>query len=702
MKINVGIDLGTTYSAVATFNKTKGEVEILKNDLEKKCTPSVICIENGKVTIGDEAKDMQAAGNLNTAAFYKSMMGEKDYTIYIDGKDYTPEDLSSEYLRELKRITEKENGVEIGGAVITVPAYFNEAQRNATLNAGKRAGLNVLKIINEPTSAIIAYGLTGQGKKNVMVYDLGGGTFDVTIAQVDGTKIQVLSTNGNHQLGGKDWDHVLIDELSKNFYDEFGINVEDYLEAYKELQVKCEDAKKKLTNLSSTTVTVQCDGCSGRYEVSRDMFEMQTANLLNETFLLVEKCFSEIGNGFGWQSLDEVVLVGGSTRMPQIKEMIIREYGKPPITKNIDVDTIVAAGAAMQAQLCTENMLVLGGSVGQRPIANLGGSVAPQNSGAIVIRGTDIQDITAHSLGMLALESNGIDFVNSIIVKKNSKINEPFGKNYHFNGDNLEVYVLQGESNDPYDCALLYKYVISGMQRGTKNSFTVNFLYNDNGTVEVNAVLDNGTKLTAKQCEVTETISEIISRLRQQRQESRVGGATAEIMFMIDSSGSMKGEPMNQAKSAIKDFVNGLNLKANPNIKIGLLQFANKSMWVSPFTNDTRALEKAIDSVKLTEECGFGNLEIPLTHRGKEFQNNNGTKIIVILTDGAWVHPKSEIKSSKELKDDGVIIYAIGFGTAKEDFLEEIASEKGARKIDLSMLSTTFKEIASTIATEIS
>lgn len=170
MKINVGIDLGTTYSAVATFNKAKGAVEILKNDLDKNCTPSVVCIENGIVTIGEEAKDMQAAGNLNTAAFYKSMMGEKDYTVYIDGKEYTPEELSSEYLRVLKKNVEDANDIEIGGAVITVPAYFNEAQRTATMRAGKKAGLDVLKIINEPTSAIIAYGLTGSGRKNVMVY----------------------------------------------------------------------------------------------------------------------------------------------------------------------------------------------------------------------------------------------------------------------------------------------------------------------------------------------------------------------------------------------------------------------------------------------------------------------------------------------------------------------------------------------------
>ena len=693
MKINVGIDLGTTYSAVATFNKAKGAVEILKNDLDKNCTPSVVCVEDGQVTIGEEAKDMQAAGNLNTAAFYKSMMGEKDYTVYIDGKEYTPEDLSGEFLRVLKKNIEEANNVQIGGAVITVPAYFNEAQRTATMRAGKKAGLDVLKIINEPTSAIIAYGLTGSGKKNVMVYDLGGGTFDVTIAEVDGAKVKVISTNGNHQLGGKDWDYVLTNELVQRFLDEYGVNIEDYPEEYKELQVKCEDVKKKLTNLSSTTVTVQCEGYSGRYDISREFFDDQTANLLNETIILVNKCFEEIGGGFGWHSLDEVVLVGGSTRMPQVKEMIIREYGKPPITKNIDVDTIVAAGAAMQAQLCTENMLVLGGTSAPRPGSTGGGS------GGLVIRGSDIQDITAHSLGMLALSKNEKDYVNSIIIQKNSKMNETFGRQYQLNGDKLDVYVLQGESQSPYDCTLLYKYVISGMPKGKKNAFTVNFLYNSNGIVEVNAQLDDGTSLAAKQCEITETISEVIARLEQEREEAKKAARDIEVMFMLDTSYSMEGNPMRQAKNAMHDFVSSLDLG---HTKVAILDFADSSRWACEFTNNASTLSRTINSLDVDGPCGIANDETPLTSHGDEFKNREAAKIIVVLTDGIWKHPETEVRTATRLKSSGITIYAVGFGGAREDFLAQIASEKGARKIDLSKLSSTFKEIASSIATEMS
>ena len=546
MKINVGIDLGTTYSAVATFNKAKGAVEILKNDLDKNCTPSVICVEDGRVTIGEEAKDMQAAGNLNTAAFYKSMMGEKDYTVYIDGKEYTPEDLSGEFLRVLKKNIEEANNVQIGGAVITVPAYFNEAQRTATMRAGKRAGLDVLKIINEPTSAIIAYGLTGSGKKNVMVYDLGGGTFDVTIAEVDGAKVKVISTNGNHQLGGKDWDYVLTNELVQRFLDEYGVNIEDYPEEYKELQVKCEDVKKKLTNLSSTTVTVQCEGYSGRYDISREFFDDQTANLLNETIILVNKCFEEIGGGFGWHSLDEVVLVGGSTRMPQVKEMIIREYGKPPITKNIDVDTIVAAGAAMQAQLCTENMLVLGGTSAPRPGSTGGGS------GGLVIRGSDIQDITAHSLGILVFNPDAEQFENGIVIKKGSSYNEYFDKEYFTAGDNVEIYVLQGESVDPNDCALLCKYTAKCNNGGKPAKTLFKLCYNGNGVVAVKAVAENGRELPVSRTDIDVSLSEVLRMLEAERLKNRTpysqwAGVSAIPTTAVDRYGNPSGSDFDLA-----------------------------------------------------------------------------------------------------------------------------------------------------------
>ena len=691
MGINVGIDLGTTYSAVAVFDDTAGQVRILKNSDDKTCTPSVTHIENGKVKIGEEAKQLQGSGDLNTASFYKSMMGEKGYTLYLDGKEYSPEELSGLYLRELIRDVSQHNNVQIDGAVITCPAYFNEAQRNATINALKATGLKFLKIINEPTAAIIAYGLTGTGKKNVMVYDLGGGTFDVTIAEVDGTKVKVLTTNGNHQLGGKNWDAVIADELKQRFFDEFNTNIEDNQEDYNQLKVQCEDIKKRLTNISSTTAVVQSQGYTGKYEVTREFFDSATYSLLNETILLIDKCFSELGGGFSWKNLDEVVLVGGSTRMPQVKEFVRREYGREPVTKNIDVDTIVAAGAAMQAKLCVENRLVLGGSSSGTNPAALGGSEKKR----LVITGNDIQDITSHSLGMLALSKDETAYKNSIIIKKNSLLNKEFGNEYHFAGDTMDVFVLQGESEEPRDCALLYKYCVSGFTKGKKTDFDLFIEYNQNGVVAVRVEAKDGTPLKVDKSVVNETIDEVINRLLREKEE-RKRASRAEIMFMVDTSGSMDGEPINKARKAIRDFVRELDLSR---FSVSIVNFAESGRFECSNVKDGRQIEKAVSALE-TGTCGNGTSATPLGSFGNRFAERDINRIIVVLTDGAWQEQSREESAADSLKSEGIIIYAIGFGDADARFLNRIASAGCGQKIDLSKLSETFVGIAGSIATE--
>jgi len=687
MGINVGIDLGTTYSAVAVFDDTAGEVKILKNSDDKTCMPSVTHIEKGKVTIGEEAKQMQAAGDLNAAAFYKSMMGEKGYTLHLDGKEYTPEELSGIYLKELIRDVSKHNKVEISGAVITCPAYFNEAQRNATLNAGKKAGIKVLKIINEPTAAIIAYGLTGSEKKNVMVYDLGGGTFDVTIAEVDGQNVRVITTNGNHQLGGKDWDSIIANDLKQRFFDEFSVQIEENQEDLYQLRVQCEDIKKRLTNLSSVTAVVQSHGYTGRYEVTRDFFNSATQSLLNETSLLINRCFNEIGGGFSWKNLSEVVLVGGSTRMPQVKEFVKSEFGRDPVTKNIDVDTIVAAGAAMQAKLCVEKKLVLGGTVG-------GASGKPK----LVLTGDSVQDITSHSLGMLALSKDETTFVNSIIIKKNSPLNKQFGNNYVFGGNEMDVYVLQGEVSEPRDCNLLYKYGVTGFSKGGKTEFTLFFEYNQDGVVDVSAQTKDGSRLTVEKSVINESIEDLINRLIRENEERKRLAREFEVMFMVDTSGSMEGQPLREAMKACKDFVAQIDLTY---AKVSIVDFADTSKFACKSENNYRTIEKAISSLG-SNGCGGSTSASPLSDCGDKFSSERGNQIIIVLTDGVWDKQSKEQQAAQKLKNSDKRIYAIGLGDADLAFLCSIASDaSNAHKVDLSKLSQTFVEIAGSIATEI-
>jgi len=550
------------------------------------------------------------------------------------------------------------------------------------LNAGKAAGLKVLKVINEPTAAIIAYGLTGAGKKNVMVYDLGGGTFDVTIAEVDGTKVKVLTTNGNHQLGGKNWDAAIADELKQRFFDEFNVNIEDNPEDFYQLKVQCEDIKKRLSNSSSTKATVQSQGYTGKYEITREFFDSATYSLLNETSLLIDRCFSELGGGFSWKNLNEVVLVGGSTRMPQVKEFVKREYGRECVTKNIDVDTIVAAGAAMQAKLCVENKLVLSGASG-------GGERKK-----LVITGSDIQDITSHSLGMLALSKDETSFKNSIIIKKNSPYNAEFGNEYLFAGENMDVFVLQGESDNPRDCTLLYKYCVSGFARGKKTDFTLYFEYNQNGVVDVRVDAKDGTQLRVEKSVVDETIDEVINRLLREKEE-RKKASRAEIMFIVDTSGSMDGEPIEKARKATKDFVNQLDLSR---FTVSIVNFAERCRFECSNENDNRRIEKAISALDCGS-CGSGTSAAPLRNFGSKFTERDN-RFIVVLTDGAWADQAQEEVVADKLKNDGITIYAVGLGDADRGFLKRIASPGCDQMTNLNNLSETFIEIAGSIATE--
>ncbi len=704
MKINVGIDLGTTYSAVATFSKELGRVKVLKNSLNSDCTPSVVCIQNGKVLIGDEAKDEQKCGNVNTAAFYKSMMGDPGWSAYIDGEEYSAEKLSGLFLRELIRDVARTNNVEIDGAVITVPAYFNDKQREATIRAGKQAGLKVLKIINEPTSAIIAYGLTGGKDKNVMVYDLGGGTFDVTVAHVSGTRIDVLATNGNHQLGGKDWDEALIEDIKDRFYYDFSISIDDHEEDLKELQVKCEEAKKRLSSAPSTVISIQCEGMLGKYTVTREEFADKTSNLLNETISLINSCFEEISEAknrsFGWSDIDEVVLVGGSTRMPQVKDMIVREYGKQPITKDINVDTIVATGAAMQAELCVSSTITL--TVASAP-SQQGGGTATANRATpmtLTIHNSDIQDITAHSLGMLALANDNKTYINSIIIKKNSRVNETFSREYTFAGEKLQVYVLQGESRDPYETDIIGAYSITGMPKDNKGKIKVNFLYNSNGVVEVNACLENGQVLSAVKENSNETMSEIIARLERERREAEElarRNSRIEIMLIIDTSGSMSGR-MGQAQRSATEFLSGLDFSRT---YVSVISFANTSSVVSGWSNNKNDINSGIRAIGSWSADGGGTSATPIETHYRKFSSECNHRIMVILTDGYWNNQSSEEHSASKAKRDGITIHAIGIGEADEAFLDRISSGKG-KKVDLSQLTEAFKEVAASIATETS
>jgi molecular chaperone DnaK len=281
MHMKVGIDLGTTYSTVARYDKKTSRPEIVNNSFEKELTPSVICfLDNGEILIGEDAKDMQAGGAGVVAASFKRGMGDNSFTVEANGKTYTAEELSAMLLKKLIADAEAKVGEKIDSVVITVPAYFNDFQRTATIRAGEACGVKVLKIINEPTSAAISYGYNRETNKTVLVYDLGGGTFDVTLVKINKGNIQVLGTDGNHILGGKDWDAAIAKYVCEQFLDEFGVDPRDDESTKNELIVASENYKKVLTKTDSVTIQMKYDGNAGKYTLTRDQFDSQTHFLL--------------------------------------------------------------------------------------------------------------------------------------------------------------------------------------------------------------------------------------------------------------------------------------------------------------------------------------------------------------------------------------------------------------------------------------
>ncbi len=350
-----GIDLGTTYSCISYVDEVSGEAVVVENEEGTSVTPSIVYFEDEEhYVVGDVAKESAVVAPENTCEFVKRKMGEDNIAITIGDKDYSPSQISALILNKLVHDAEEALDTKIKDVVITCPAYFGEAHRKATKAAGEMAGLNVLQIINEPTAAALCYGsLSDTEDKTILVYDLGGGTFDVTIIHVTPKEIVAVATDGDHQLGGKNWDDSLIDYLEDRFRDEKNFDGDLDLEALQDLRLKAEKAKQQLTGKEKTKVIVQADGVKASIEVGREKFDELTSPLLKRT---VDKTRDVVDAAAkkGCAKVDEIILVGGSCKMPQVRAMVEKEFPGIPI-KMFEPNYAVAKGAAIHA-----NSLLLG------------------------------------------------------------------------------------------------------------------------------------------------------------------------------------------------------------------------------------------------------------------------------------------------------------------------------------------------------
>lgn len=476
----IGIDLGTTNSCVAVMEG--GDPVIIPNAEGGRTTPSVVAFtKDGERLVGQVAKRQAVTNPKRTVISIKREMGS-DLRVNIDGKKYSPQEISAMVLQKVKADAESYLGEQVSDAVITVPAYFTDSQRQATKDAGKIAGLNVLRIINEPTAAALAYGVDKEMSQKIMVYDLGGGTFDVSILDINNGVIEVLATAGNNRLGGDDFDNCIADYLVSEFKKEYRIDLSKDLTAMQRIKEAAEKAKIELSGISSTEINLPfiASDKSGpmhlNITLTRSKFDELTSHLVNATMGPVQQALNDSGIGIG--EISKVLLVGGSTRIPAVQEAVRRFTGKEPF-KGINPDECVAMGAALQ-----------------------GGVLVGDVKGLLLL------DVTPLSLG---IETVGNVFTK--IIERNTTI--PIKKSQIFTTaanfqTTVEIHVLQGEREMASHNKTLGKFRLTGIRRALRGvpQIEVTFNIDANGIVNVSARdLDTG-----KEQNITITASSNLSQ----------------------------------------------------------------------------------------------------------------------------------------------------------------------------------------------
>jgi molecular chaperone DnaK len=463
----IGIDLGTTFSAIATVNE-HGRPEIISNREGERITPSVVLFDSEMPIVGSMARRSAVASPLDVVQFVKRQMGDRTWKFRTEnGDSYTPEIISAIILRRLREDAETMLGERVTDAVITVPAYFNDAQRKATLDAGSIAGLNVLRIINEPTAAALAYGFDKINQnETVLVYDLGGGTFDVTIMHVGGGEIDVISTGGDKNLGGFDWDNALMVYLDDEFQKQGGPSLFDDPATEQDLRDKAEIAKKTLSSMDKTKVFLSAGGKNIPVNVTRLQFDSLTESLVKRTKSIMEFVLEDAN--LTWDKIDKTLLVGGSTRMKSIPALVEKVTGKKP-SMELHPDEVVAMGASIQGMLLH--------------LKEGRGDLVERESFPIV----EIKDVNSHSMGVIALDDFGRD-KNVIVMQKDTaipcKVSDIF-TTVQDNQTQLLVQVTQGEEEDPQRVDILGESTLKIPTYPKGAPVEVFFEYDANGNVHV-------------------------------------------------------------------------------------------------------------------------------------------------------------------------------------------------------------------------
>lgn len=714
MSFYIGIDLGTTYSAAAFVNE-QGVPQIIQTTQGSVTTPSAVYIgDDGELLIGVDAKDEQKHKS-RVATFYKRTIGQDASNYYLeDGKAYSSVELSSIFLKELARRVTEVTGKKIDGAVITVPAYFSEHEKNNTKKAAEKAGIRVLHMVNEPTAAAIAYGLGKSENKNILVYDLGGGTFDVSVANITKERIKIVATIGDFQLGGKDWDSEICLWASEQFKEEFGDDFSMDSKQMDAIMVDAEKLKKNLTNREKADIRIKYDGNSGTFTLYESEFRGRTRNILERTGALIEEMFSE--KNMSWNDIDDVILVGGSTRMRMVEDYIKELFGKPAL-RGISPDEAVALGAALCADSIakSEKSFTLGAG----------------NSGfKLTVGNKQVEDVNSHSLGLIVSKEEDVCgekcriYYNEIMIPKNTSLKDAkMTKPFMLNSDTQDIYLTQWESDtipDPY--SIIGKYQVMGIV--PKERFHVTYFHKPDGTVDITAE-QNGKDLKVIK------VSDYCDRTFEP--EPVVVTAKGAFMIAIDLSGSMQElctevpefndfvermksknlnyDEMDEAeflfeylglleqkdyrkidtlahkmrytaigltKKFVKEFVEKFPME---HVSFGIVGFADRLKKFCSLTHDSKTLFDAVKKLSITSETGYSNHAQPMDYMFDILSKTKKNEKLdfayaVVLTDGYWAKEASDsaLKAKSKYISEGIDIIVQGFGSAKEEFINELAT----------------------------